>query len=261
MGSAGPGGREAAPARNEHRCGLSRLKSGTSPVSNSAGAPAAATAEVRSKEENIAPFNPRRSCVFHPSTTAPPVCLGTGAVDEAWKTRGAGAGVETRQHDMLLAGAGDPVPGLAGSVFHGLSTDAISGDSKAAVGRRWETRGRIVGKPCWERRSGVSCPMVNIAPFRYGRRAGGCGRRGGGRRKEHRPIQSGAGLRFPPFDHRASGLTGTGAVDEAWKTRRRWSRGRDAAQPECPRFGRATRWRAWQGAFSTGCPRARSPRL
>ena len=36
---------------------------------------------------------------------------------------------------------------------------------------------------------------------------------------EHRPIQIEAELRFPPFAHRAFGLSGTGAVDEAWKTR------------------------------------------
>ena len=36
---------------------------------------------------NIAPFNSGSSCVSHPSPTAPLAVWGTGAVDEAWKTR------------------------------------------------------------------------------------------------------------------------------------------------------------------------------
>ena len=35
---------------------------------------------------NIALFDPVPSCVSHPSTTAPRLISGTGAVDEAWKT-------------------------------------------------------------------------------------------------------------------------------------------------------------------------------
>ena len=99
---AGGGKRGAGSSGSSTRAGRTQVRpippqSRTSPVSNSAGLPAVATTrEVAGR--NIAPFNRRRSCVSHPSTTAPPVCLGTGAVDEAWKTRGAGAAVGTRQH-------------------------------------------------------------------------------------------------------------------------------------------------------------------
>ena len=55
-------------------------RKGTSPVS------IPAERSPRRSTETIAPFK-GRCCVSHPSTTAPPVCLGTGAVDEAWKTR------------------------------------------------------------------------------------------------------------------------------------------------------------------------------
>ena len=69
----------------------------------------------------------------------------------------------------------------------------------------------------------------NIAPFKPTRRWPACG---GGRavRTEHRPNQSGAELRFPPLrPPRLGCFSGTGAVDEAWKTHNRrcaCSRGR-----------------------------------
>ena len=79
------------------------------------------------------------------------------------------------------------------------------------------------------------------------------------RERSPRPVdgtspQPKAELRFPPFAHRASVCRDRRVVDEAWKTRRRWSRGRNARLRE-PALCRAS-----QGAFSTGCPRTRSPR-
>ena len=49
-------------------------------------------------------------------------------------------------------------------------------------------------------------------------------------------------------------------MDETWKTRRRWSRGRTHGGTGVPAARANGSVAAWQGAFSTGCPRARSPR-
>ena len=61
----------------------------------------------------------------------------------------------------------------------------------------------------------------NIAPFKFGPSVADVPGTGSAVWTEHRPIQTGAELRFPPFAHRAFGCWGTGAVDEAWKTHRR----------------------------------------
>ena len=71
---------------------------------------------------------------------------------------------------ITRSGANGSVAGLAGSVFHGLSTGAIPQNSTAAVGRRWETRGRIVGKQ-HRRRTKHSCDLSRLDP-------------------EHRPFQT-----------------------------------------------------------------------
>ena len=61
---------------------------------------------------------------------------------------------------------GDRWPGraafvLPSSVFHGLSTGATPSDSKAAVGRRWKTRCRVIGRTCGSRDLG---PGVGDGP-------------------------------------------------------------------------------------------------
>ena len=197
---------EHRPFQLGRRAGGGRSVGGTSPVSIRAKRPPRQPTETWPHSIGV------WSCVSqHPSTTAPLVRLGTGTVDEAWKTRWRWSrGRKTRQRRPALGRGGRTGRrAMAVSVFHGLSTGAIPRNSEVAVGRRWETRGGVVGKQ--HRRgtnAGPICPasIRNIIRLELGRCAGGCDGEVAGR--EHRPIQSGAGLRFPPFDHRASGLSG-----------------------------------------------------
>ena len=162
-----------------------------------------------------------------------PVYLGTGAVDETWKTRRRWSRGRTHGGTGVPAArANGSVADLAGSVFHGLSTGAIPQTNAAAVGRRWETRGRIVGKQHRHGTNpGATCPasVRNIAPFNSAQRTNavpvarmssipsrrrprkcaffGC--RACAVFSCHRhPLNRDAELRFPPFAHRASGSTG-----------------------------------------------------
>ena len=149
-------------------------------------------------------------------------------MDEAWKTRRRWGGGRTRVGaGVLAARANGSVAGLAGSVFHGLSTGAIpqtqcSGGGQA-VGNAGPDRGEQRGVH-GEHRSDLYRLIRNIASFdSAGRRRlrGGRGDIG----KEHSPFQSGrtsaeaadgniarfnrgVELRFPPFAHRTSGSTG-----------------------------------------------------
>ena len=93
----------------------------------------------------------------------------------------------------------------------GCTTDACSNHGQG-VDLRYLVRDRMQGKN--GAGSGTNTALFGLGPsVDEGRGTGGAVR------TEHRPIQTGVELRFPPFAHRAFGFLGTGAVDEAWKTR------------------------------------------
>ena len=104
-------------------------------------------------EREHRPFKSRPSCVFHPSPTAPRLFPGTGAMDEAWKTRWVWCAFRRGQPDRDgTAGETSPVsmsndiirkptpwrhetdlPWINGTtvdgVIHALSTATIPGQS------------------------------------------------------------------------------------------------------------------------------------
>ena len=134
----------------------------------------------------------------------------------------------TRKTDPLLIN-GTTVDG----VIHALSTATIPRQSSRG-GERVDNPSNDLGRFAW--------------------RTGGC------RLIEHRPIQSGAELRFPPLRPPRLGCLGTGAVDEAWKTHDRWRFCRGGRQPD-RRGDRGREHRPIQSGAESRFPPPRPPRL
>ena len=161
----------------------------------------------------------RRVAFPTPSPTAPPVFLGIGAVDEAWKTRNRWRfcrggrqpdrrGDRGREHRPIQSGAELRFPPLRPPRLGGLGTGAVD-EAWKTHDRRALVRGAQRG-PADKHRPFHSLPnprrrspdsqvavvkgwITPSTPLADAWRTGGCCL------MEHRPIQSGAELRFPPL--------------------------------------------------------------
>ena len=191
---------------------------------------------------NIAPFKPGPSCVSHPSPTAPSAVWGTGAVDEAWKTR---------QRRCIVRGW---ARGRSGNRRH-----------------RTSPHSKFPGERCrcaeyWPRDLDTTSPhSIRAGPFADARepavRSG----------RNIAPFSSGPSCVFHPSPTAPSAVWGTGAVDEAWKThdRCRFGRGRFGSRTAYREHQKQTPYDTKADAFvingtaltglSTLCPRRRSP--